>query len=344
MTNKNFITGTEFSKDELEEIINLAISFKKTTVLPDYKDKLITLLFANPSLRTRLSFEAGMKKMQGKVNTLSVGDTWNFEYKEDVTMNADKQEHIKEAAQVISKYTDLLAMRKSELITTGTAHKELSSWEDLKKDEAIKKLAEHATVPVINMESNMFHPCQGLADMMTMIEKLKDVKKKKCVLTWSMHPKPLPLATPHSQLLMPAIFAMDLTLAHPPGFNLDDDVIKLVKNEAKKNNTSFKITNNQKEAFADADVVIAKSWASLEHFGNWDKESEYRKQFKNWIVDEEKMSLTNQAIFMHCLPIRRNVVVSDNILDSKNSVVIDEAENRMWTEMAVIHYLLTKQS
>ena len=129
MTNKNFITGTEFSKDELEEIINLAISFKKTTVLPDYKDKLITLLFANPSLRTRLSFEAGMKKMQGKVNTLSVGDTWNFEYKEDVTMNADKQEHIKEAAQVISKYTDLLAMRKSELITTGTAHKELSSWE-----------------------------------------------------------------------------------------------------------------------------------------------------------------------------------------------------------------------
>ena len=187
----------------------------------------------------------------------------------------------------------------------------------------------------------MFHPCQALADMMTLVEHFKNAKKKKYVLTWAPHPKPLPLATPHSQLLTPAIFGMDVTLIHPEGFNLDEDILNLAKKEAHNSGGSLKITHNQKEAFSGADVVVAKSWASLKHFGDWEKEAEYRSRYKNWIVDEEKMSLTNKAIFMHCLPVRRNVVVADAVLDGSQSVVIQEAENRLWSQMALIHYLLT---
>lgn len=340
MHKKDFISGTELSQKELKQLIDLAISMKAGEGVPSHDDKILTLIFANPSLRTRLSFESGMKKMKGGVNVLSSGDTWNFEYEEGAIMNADKQEHIKEAARVMSRYTDLLGIRKSELITTGSAHGN-ASWAELREDQAVKKLAEYATVPVINMESNMFHPCQSLADMMTMFENFGEVAKKKYVLTWAPHIKALPLATPHSQLLMPTIFGMDVTLAHPAGFELDDEVVAMAQQKAQESGGSLKITNDQNAAFEGADVIVAKSWASLKFFGDWEAESKHRAQFQDWTVDAKKMSLTNSAIFMHCLPVRRNVVVSDEVLDSEKSVVIEEAENRMWSQMALINYLLT---
>ena len=155
-------------------------------------------------------------------------------------------------------------------------------------------------------------------------------------MTWAPHPKALPLATPHSQMLLPAIMGMDVTVACPEGFELDSDVIDLAKSRGGK----VVYQHDQKKAFQDADVVVAKSWASLKYFGKWEEESEYRKKFMNWTVDSQKMSLTNNAFFMHCLPVRRNVVVTDEVLDSKNSIVIDEAENRMWAQMAIITKLL----
>ncbi|MFH1720562.1 MAG: N-acetylornithine carbamoyltransferase [Patescibacteria group bacterium] len=321
MNKKDLITGAEFPPNELKKIIDLAISFKNGGILPDLAGQTLTLIFANPSLRTRLSFESGMKKMKGNVNVLSVGDTWNFEYKDGVTMNADKQEHIKDAARVISKYTDLIGMRKFDSVAEDNV-------DELKKDEAINQLAKHATVPVINMESNMFHPCQSMADMMTMVEHFQEVKNKKYVLTWAPHPKSLPLATPHSQILTPALFGMDVTLVHPEGFDLDKGVIELAKEKADETGGSLHITHDQSEAFKDADVIVAKSWSS-------------KGQAEDWIVNEKKMALTNNAVFMHCLPVRRNVVVTDGVLDSPQSLIIQEAENRMWSQMAIIHYLLT---
>ncbi|MBI2453129.1 N-acetylornithine carbamoyltransferase [Candidatus Peregrinibacteria bacterium] len=341
MTKKDFITGKEFSAKTLSDIIDLAISFKKSLKMASHSNKIITLLFANPSLRTRLSFESGIKKIEGKVNVVSLSDTWNFEYRDGTVMDQDKQEHIKEAAQVISKYSDLIALRKSDLITTKNYHTNLSTWDEIKRDEAINALAKYASVPVINMESNMFHPCQSLADMMTLFEQFKNVKKKKYVLTWTPHRKALPLATAHSQLLTPALFGMDIILTHPHGFDLDEDIVKFAKEQARRSGGSLKIIHDQKKAFKAADVVVAKSWASLKYFDDLEKESAYRKQFQNWIVDSEKMSLTNSAIFMHCLPLRRNVEVRDSVLESKQSFVIQEAENRMWVQMALIHYLLT---
>lgn len=337
----DFITGAEYEISQLQRIIDLALAYKKGAALPDYTGKILTLIFANPSLRTHLSFESGMKKMHGSVNVFHTGNSWQFEYKDGVIMDGNKQEHIKEAARVISKYTDLIGLRQSELITTARKHGDVSAWEELKKDQAITALAKYAKKPVINMESNMFHPCQSMADMMTMQEYLGTTTKKKYVLTWVPHPKALPLATPHSQLLMPAIFGMDVTLAYPEGFELDPEIMHMAKEKASVSGGSVTISHNQQDAFKNADVIVAKSWAALGYFGDWEKESEYRKQFTDWIVNAGKMELTNNAIFLHCLPVRRNVEVTDEVLDSAKSRVIPEAENRMWVQMAIISYLLS---
>jgi N-acetylornithine carbamoyltransferase len=255
-------------------------------------------------------------------------------------MNEDKQEHIREAAQVISRYSDLIALRKCDLMTNQNfPGKNIPTWQDLKKDEAISQLAKYTEKPVINMESNLFHPCQSMADTQTMAEHfggVENLKNKKYVLSWAPHPKALPLATPHSQLLTPNIFGMNVTLACPKGFELDKDVIALAESRGNK----ITIENNQEKAFADADIIVAKSWASLQFFGQWEEEQKHRQQFSNWTISQEKMNLTNDAIFMHCLPVRRNVVVTDEVLNSKKSVIIDEAENRMWSQMAIISELL----
>lgn len=364
---KNLISGAEFSLTEQKQIIADALAYKKicksggtsneaiaaastAQKLPDLSGQVLTLLFANPSLRTRLSFETGMKKMQGIVNTISGQDTWQFEYEDGVVMDKDKQEHIKEAAAVLASYSDIIGLRKSELITNTTASQAAAAlatdpqtaWSELKADQAINQLALYAKKPVINMESNMFHPCQSLADMMTMTEIFGDseLHNKQYVLTWAPHPKPLPLATPHSQLLTPAIFGMNVTLVHPEGFELDESVMTLAQQKSKEAGGTLTITHDQQEAFQGADIIMAKSWASLKYFGDWQAEAAHRAKYTDWTVTASKMALTNSAKFMHCLPVRRNVVVSDEVLDGPNSIVIQEAENRMWIQMAIINYLL----
>lgn len=339
----SFITGAEFPMATLQKLITDAISYKNGGKPPRASNKLLTLIFANPSLRTQLSFLAAMERLGGNANILHTATSWQFEYRDGVVMDGNKQEHIKEAAAVISRYSDLIGLRHSELITTAATHGETAAWDQLRKDEPINKFAQYAEKPVINMESNMFHPCQSMADMMTIVENfgpLKGAAKKKYVLTWVPHPKALPLATPHSQLLTPAIFGMDVVLAHPEEFPLDAEVVELAQKNAQRSGGSIAITHNQQEAFKNSNVVVAKSWASLKYFGQWDKEAACRKKYDKWKVDSQKMKLTNNAIFLHCLPVRRNVEVADEVLDSAASAVIDEAENRMWIQMAIINYLL----
>jgi N-acetylornithine carbamoyltransferase len=275
-----------------------------------------------------------MKKAGGEVNVLNTGDSWDFEYADGVLMDGATQEHIKEAAPVVSGYSDLIGLRKCDLMSKEKSS--LTSWQELRKDHALNQLAKYASKPIINLESNLFHPCQSMADMQTITENIGPVKGKKYVLTWAPHPKPLPLATPHSQLLTPLVFGMDVTLAHPPGFDLDESVLQAAQNFDGK----LTITNNQEEALEGAEVVAAKSWASLNYFGNWEQEKEYRQRFNDWTIDRRKMDLTAEAIFLHCLPIRRNVVASDDVLDSPKSKIIEEAENRMWSQLAVATKLL----
>jgi N-acetylornithine carbamoyltransferase len=217
---------------------------------------------------------------------------------------------------------------------------ELKDWQTERSDPVLNSFAEHASVPIINLESAMHHPCQAMADMMTMREKCGE-EKKKVLLSWAWHPKPLPMAVPNSFALAAAQFGHDLRIAHPKGYELDTALLRKIESHARKQGGSVEYTNNVNEAFEDVDVVYAKSWGSKQFYGAVETEIAFRADMrKNWIVDAEKMSKTNKGIFMHCLPVRRNVVVADDVIDSEQSVVIDQAENRLHVQKAIISELL----
>ncbi len=339
---QNFINTFDFSQKELSSLINRAIAMKKGKATNTLSGKVLGMLFFNPSLRSRLSSAVAMQKLGGLAVDLSIGEgkAYPFEFKEGVVMDGDTIEHVKDAARVISRYCDGLTIRASKLVTTGSKSVEVSSWEELKQDEILSSFCKHATVPIINMESNVYHPCQGLGDAMTIVEKFKNPKKKKYVLSWAYHPKALPMATPNSQFMAACDLGMDVVVAYPDGWGLDDQIISVAKKRAIEAGGNLSVSNNQNEALVGADVVCAKSWGALSYYGNWAKEMKIREKLKSWIVDDCAMKLTNNGYFMHCLPVRRNIEVADSVIDGDHSLVIDEAENRMWVQMAIFEKLL----
>jgi len=212
----------------------------------------------------------------------------------------------------------------------------LKDWQEERTDPILNAFARYASVPVINLESAMHHPCQALADMLTIREKLGGGRKR-VVLTWAWHPKALPMAVPNSFALAAAQMGHDLVIAHPEGYDLDEELIETSSQLAGAAGGSLEITNNIDAAFAGAEVIYAKSWGSKQFYGNTDQDIAGRAQYRSkWIVDEAKMSRTNNGIFMHCLPVRRNVIVTDTVIDSAASVVIDEAENRLHVQKAIL--------
>jgi N-acetylornithine carbamoyltransferase len=205
----------------------------------------------------------------------------------------------------------------------------LKDWNEERTDPILNAFARYSSVPIINLESAMHHPCQSLADMMTIREKL-GTGRKRVVLTWAWHPKPLPMAVPNSFALAAAQMGHDLVIAHPKGYELDEELIAAAGG-------NIEITNDIDEAFSGAEVIYAKSWGAKQFYGDTNQDLATRGQYRSkWIVDEEKMARTNDAIFMHCLPVRRNVIVTDGVIDSSASVVIDEAENRLHVQKAIL--------
>jgi N-acetylornithine carbamoyltransferase len=340
LSQKHFYNTADFSQKEINYLINLALKMKKGKFNKHFLGKSLAMMFFNPSLRTRVSFTMAMQKLGGLTIDLSTKGSYTFEFQEGSMMNKDTIEHVKDAAHVLSKYCDAIAIRSSDLITSNSESVQVSSWDKLKQDTVLKSFMKYSQIPVINMESNVYHPCQGLGDAMTIKEKLGNPKKKKYVLTWVYHPKALPMATPNSQILSACDLGMNVTVAHPKGWELDKKILKVMEQRAKNAGGNFQISNSQNQAFKEADIICAKSWGALKFYGNWKEEKKIREQHKDWIVTKDKMEKTNSAIFMHCLPVRRNVEVTDEVIDSKNSVVIDEAENRMWAQMAIIKSLL----
>jgi len=343
---KNFITNLDYSKDALQKMLDQGIAYKNGLGLGTFQGKVLTTIFYNPSLRTLLSFQTGIQKMGGIANVLDMANSRELECDPSAVMDGSASEHIKEFIEVVCAYSDLIAIRKSDFIPNKSndtsAESFVMSREEMLSDGFLKIVLKYATKPVINMESNMYHPCQSLADMMTMQEiSGGQVEKKKYVLTWAPHPKPLPLATPHSQLITPAIFGMDVILACPSEFKLGQEMLETLKSRAEAAGGSFTVTDDQEAALIDADFVCAKSWLSLEYFGQWEMEKQTRDGYTDWIITMEKMRKTKNGKFLHCLPVRRNVVVEDKVLDSEYSVVIQEAENRMWAQMGMMNYLLT---
>ena len=330
---KNFLKTSEFSSAELEKLIESALKFKAGRSSEKLlAGRSVALVFFNPSLRTRASMQVAIYELGGNPVILEPGNSsWSLEHLDGGVMDADRTEHLKDFVRVLERYVSAIGVR---------TFAELKNWDEERTDPILGAFAQYASVPVINLESAMHHPCQATADMMTIRERF-GTNKKKVLLTWAWHPKPLPMAVPNSFALAAAQFGHDLRIAHPSGYELDDELLGECENLAKSGGGSIEVINNVNEAFDDVDIVYAKSWASRQFYGALETEMAFRADLRNsWIVDTEKMNKTNDALFMHCLPVRRNVVVTDEVIDSPNSVVIDEAENRLHVQKAILAELL----
>jgi N-acetylornithine carbamoyltransferase len=318
---------------DLNRLIESALRYKRgEDRLQPLAGKSVALVFFNPSLRTRASMQVGIYELGGHAVVLEPGGTsWTLEHRAGAVMDAGKTEHVAEFVRVLERYCVAIGVR------TFAA---LKDWNEERQDPVLNAFATYASVPIINLESAMYHPCQSLADMMTIREKL-GVGRKRVVLTWAWHPKPLPMAVPNSFALAAAQMGHDLVIAHPPGYELDEAVMDDSRQLASETGGSVKITNDIDAACTGAEVIYAKSWGAKQFYGRDEQDTITRAQYRSkWIVNERKMGQTDDAIFMHCLPVRRNVIVTDAVIDSPASVVIDEAENRLHVQKAVLADLL----
>ena len=329
----NFLKTSDFAAKDIEFLLRAAADFKSGRDTKQHlAGKSVALVFFNPSLRTRASMQVGIFQLGGNPVVLEPGGTsWTLEHREGIVMDGDKTEHLKEFVRVLERYVSAIGVR---------SFAELKDWEAERTDPILNAFVRYASVPVINLESAMHHPCQAMADMMTIREKL-GTKKKKVLLTWAWHPKPLPMAVPNSFALAAAQCGHDVRIAHPSGYELDTELLSEIETLARASGGSLEMVHNVNEAFDDVDVVYAKSWGSKQFYGSPETDIAFRADMRNsWIVDADKMIKTNNAIFMHCLPVRRNVIVTDEVIDSANSVVIDEAENRLHVQKAILAELV----
>ena len=302
--------------DSLQKTVQEAIELKQNELQFESlgKGKTICLLFFNNSLRTRLSTQKAAQNLGLNTIVMNFGsEGWQLEYEDGTVMDQNKSEHIKEAAKVVSQYCDIVAIRA------------FAGLEDKEKDEAelvINSFVKYASVPVVNMESSVGHPLQALADAIT-LEENKTNYKPKVVLSWAPHPKALPHAVANSFIEMMQLQDADFVITHPEGYDLNPEIVK-----------DSKVEYNQEKAFENADFIYVKNWSSYDNYGK------VINQDKNWMISKNKMKLTNKGKFMHCLPVRRNVIVADEVIDSKNSLVIEQANNRTYSAQIVLKKIL----
>lgn len=303
----------------IDKLVNEALLMKKMPYADKHlgKNKTMGLLFFNSSLRTRLSTQKAAQNLGMDVMVMNVGaDSWQLEMNEGVIMNGDKAEHVSEAAAVIGQYCDIVGVRSFPgLVDREYDYSEL----------VLKQFMKFTGKPIVSLESATRHPLQSLTDLITITEH-KTVDRPKVVLTWAPHVKALPQCVPNSFAEWMNIANVDFTIAHPKGYEL-----------APEFSGDAKICYDPKEAFEGADFIYAKNWSSYEDYGK------ILSSDPAWKVSAEKMKLTNNAKFMHCLPVRRNVVVDDEVIDSKNSIVIQQAGNRVWAAQTVLKEILLTQ-
>jgi len=304
--------------DNLSYWVKEAIALKKDPL--KYQDlgknKTIGLLFFNNSLRTRLSTQKAAMNLGMDPIVMNFGNEgWALEFEDGTIMDQGKSEHVKEAAQVISQFCDVIAIRAFASLTDK--EKDLA-------EEVLTAFAKYATVPVVNMESSVEHPLQALADAITM-EEFKVPHKPKVVLSWAPHPKALPHAVANSFIEMMQKQEADFVITHPEGYELNSEVVK-----------DSTVEYDQEKAFENADFIYTKNWSSFNEYGK------VIPQDKTWMITADKMAKTKNAKFMHCLPVRRNVVVADEVLDSENSIVIEQANNRTYSAQIVLKKILEK--
>jgi N-succinyl-L-ornithine transcarbamylase len=283
-----------------------------------YKDlgenKTMALVFLNPSLRTRMSTQKAALNLGMNVMVLNMDkEGWALELRDNVIMNGTTVEHIREAAAVMGQYADIIGVR---------SFPGLKDRDEDYSEMIFNKFVQFCGVPVVSLESATRHPLQSLADLIT-IEELKTRSRPKVVLTWAPHIKPLPQAVPNSFAEWMCKADVDLTIAQPPGYELCEDFTK-----------GATITHNQDEALADADFIYVKNWSAYEPYGQITPVNE------DWMLTNERLKITNEAKVMHCLPVRRDLELSSEILDGPSSIVVHEAANRVWAAQAVLKRML----
>jgi ornithine carbamoyltransferase len=314
---RDLIGDLDFSKDEVETVLDVAFDLKRRRALnelhPLLRDKVLAMLFFFSSTRTRGSFEAGMAQLGGHAAFI-----------ESRTTQIAHGDTPKEIGEIFGRYFDGIAIRH---VDWGVGNGYLN------------EVAKHSRVPVLNMQCDVYHPFQILADLMTIVEKKgRDLRKKKMVVSWAYAASyQKPMSVPQSLILQMPRFGMDVVLAHPPEFRLMPAIMDQARAEARRAGVGFEIVNDMDAAFKDADVVYAKSWGAMVETADEKKGAEIIQRYSSWITDERRMKLAKpDAIYMHPLPADRNIEVTDGVMDGPQSVVYDEAENRLHVQKAVM--------
>jgi N-acetylornithine carbamoyltransferase len=335
MTKRDFLAVEQWSTEQLEALLALAQRVKRGEVLGGLERRVMAMVFLDPSLRTRTSFETAMFLHGGHAVVLEPGrSSWSLETEAGAVMDGATVEHLKDAARVLGRYADVVGIRA---FPTG------GDWAGVRDDHVVKDFARWCEKPVINLESARRHPCQQLADMLTLREQLGDPRGKRFVLTWAWHPKALPTAVPASAALAAASLGMEVVVARPDGYEMDPEDTALIRRITQERGGEFvHIMNDPDEAVVGADVVYVKSWGNLRLFGRPEEEKAFRAGLRDWRLTPSRLRSTRggKALVMHCLPVRRNVEIDDAVLDGPTSVVVEEAENRLHVQRALLLELL----
>lgn len=330
---KRFIDLAELELSEIHALLRLAGRLEHMPEPDALRGRVLGLLFMNPSLRTLASFQSGMARLGGSSFVVTPGQgTWQLEWRPGVTMNGTAAEHVREAIPVLASYADVLGIR---LFASGT-----HLTEDL-EETAFQTLADLCPVPLINLESAVGHPCQALADWKT-LDDLQISSRGRFVLSWANHPKALPMAVPAAVLHMAALRGMDVTVLRPEAYALPPSIMDKARWAASLSGGSVRETDQRAEALEGAQVIYAKSWGSAQLYGDAAAETLQRASLNDWCVSEGWFETARtDCRFMHCLPVRRNVVVRDEVLDGPRAVVLRQAQNRLWVQMAVLKALMS---
>lgn len=334
---RDFLATEDLGADGFAAILDLAARVKRGEVKGGLEGKILAAAFLDPSLRTRASFESAMFLHGGHMIVLEPGrGSWSLETEPGAVMEGTAVEHLIETSRVLARYSDAIGVR---VFPRGT------DWVRERMDRVIRDFAAYSEKPVINLESARRHPCQGLADALTLKEKLVEPRGKKFVLSWAWHPKPLPTAVPASAAIAAAQLGMDVVIARPPGYDLDADDMATIYQQAAAAGGRVTLANTMTDAIVGADAVYVKSWGSLQYYGRPEEEKEHRAPLRAWkmTTDHLKATRAGKGIVMHCLPVRRNVEIDDAVLDGKNSVVVDEAENRLHVQRALLLDLIGRK-
>jgi N-acetylornithine carbamoyltransferase len=326
---QHLVSLQDLAPAELAEVIELSMRFKRDGAPPALAGKTAGMLFFRGSLRTRTSFEVAVEQLGGhSINLNAASDFWELEARPGIVMDGRAPEHIKDAAAVLSRYLDLLAIRPSL---------EGQSWAADRRDQGIRAWAEHARVPVINMESALWHPLQALADLMTLREALGELQGRRLAITWTHSPTPQSSAVVHSLLCAAVRLGMQVRVAHPAGYDLDEDVLRRARAMADEaGGGSVETGLGREDAAKGAHVVYARSWQSMEHYGNPTLAASLRARTAGWMVDEKLLALGEDARLMHAGPVRRNLEATDAVLDGPRSLVYEQAENRLHSQKALL--------